>query len=548
MPQAAEDETVTEKVIRRLRDFQLTGKRELAMVVLLLAAGIFIRAFHFGVIPVGVHQDEAMAAVDALALLKHGTDRFGMRFPVHFTAWGNSQMSVFLSYCMIPFIKMFGFSIVSIRLPLLITSCVGLLAVYLFGRHVGGVKLAFPVLILCVICPWHYIQSRWSIDCNMFPHVFLFGVCLLLTGMKRRWALYVSMLFFGLCSYCYGIANYSVPVFLVIMAAYLLAVKKVKWREVFFCLLIYFLVVLPEFLTMLINMMGWDTIETPLFTIPRFPGSTRSEDILFFNFSWETLKVNLWKVTSIVFGNSWDDSVVSIIPKFDNLYPFTTIFFLIGLYVLVRSLIRKGGEHKLACVTLAAWLFMALWAGIITKGVGVHRINILFYPMIVTSGVGIAWCIEKWRILAVPVACAYGVASLLFAHSYFGEYGELSRQYYYDPYVNALYFAKTLDCEAYFIMPDPQRTGEEQVGEILTRFCHELDAEYCQGLTCIQDGQEVLPYSERYRYEMVTEETLRRNEGKRVIYLISSDEIGLFSADKYDITSFYDAYYVVFAD
>lgn len=535
------------RVINKLKDFQLTGKRELAVVALLLAVGVFIRAFHFGIIPVGVHQDEAMAAVDALALARHGTDRFGMRFPVHFTAWGNSQMSVFLSYCMIPFINLFGFSITSIRLPLLITSCIGLAAIYLFGRQIGGAKLAFPVLVLCIICPWHYIQSRWSIDCNMFPHVFLFGTCLLMAGRNKRWALYVSMIFFGLCSYCYGIANYTVPVFLLIMAIYLLAVKKVKWREVLLCLLIYFLVALPEFLTMLINMMGWDTIETPLFTIPYFPYSVRSEDILFFNFSWEALGDNLLKIFRLLIGSSRDVSAISNIPKFDNLYPFTTIFFAIGLVVLVRRLIQKGGEHKLPCVALAAWLVMALWAGIATNGVAQHRINILFYPMIVISGMGIAWCIGRWKILVFPIACAYGIAALLFASSYFGEYGELSRQYYYDPYVNALYYAAELECDSYVIAPDPQGVGEEQVGQILTMFCHEIDAEYFQGLTNIQDGRERLPYRERYRFEKVTEKTLLENEGKSVAYLVFLDEIGLFSPEKYDITSFYDVYYVVVA-
>lgn len=530
--------------IGRLKNFQLTGKREAAAVLLLLAAGIFIRAFHFGVIPVGVHQDEAMAAVDALALSEHGTDRFGMRFPVHFTAWGNSQMSVLLSYCMIPFIRLFGFSIVTIRLPLLIISCAGLAALYFFAREIGGVRLAFPALLLGIICPWHYLQSRWSIDCNMFPHVFLFGVCLLLAGMRRRPALYGSMVFFGLCSYCYGIANYSVPVFLAIMAVYLLAVKKVKWREVLLCLLIYFLVALPEFLTMLINMMGWDTIETPFFTIPYFPDSQRSEDILFLSFSWGALRDNLWKMVRLLLGNSQDVSVVSIIPKFDNLYPFTTVFFVIGLGALVRRLYKGKREEKLPCVTLAAWLFMAFWAGMMTKGVAIHRINILFYPMIVISGMGIAWCIGKWKITAIPVACAYGTAALLFAQCYFGAYGELSRQYYYDPYVNALYYAKTLDCDAYFITSDPQRTGEEQVGEILTRFCHELDAEYCQGLNNIQDGREVLPYLERYHYGKITEKTLLQNEGKRVVYLISAEEIGRLSLERYDITSFYGDYYV----
>ncbi len=65
-----------------------------------------------------------MAAVDAKALADYGTDRYGMRYPVHFTAWRTSQMSVLLSYCMIPFLLapgilhgIHGLPMLVIRLP-----------------------------------------------------------------------------------------------------------------------------------------------------------------------------------------------------------------------------------------------------------------------------------------------------------------------------------------------------------------------------------------------------------------------------------------------
>ena len=48
-------------------------KIELLLVALLLLAAIVIRAYHFGAPPIGVHQDEAMAAVDAKALAGYGT-------------------------------------------------------------------------------------------------------------------------------------------------------------------------------------------------------------------------------------------------------------------------------------------------------------------------------------------------------------------------------------------------------------------------------------------------------------------------------------------
>ena len=50
----------------------------------------------------GLEIDGAMAAVDAKALAYYGTDRFGMKYPVHLTAWGFGQMSALLSYLMVP--------------------------------------------------------------------------------------------------------------------------------------------------------------------------------------------------------------------------------------------------------------------------------------------------------------------------------------------------------------------------------------------------------------------------------------------------------------
>lgn len=524
----------------------MTKKTEYLILCILLAGGFFIRSFHFGMIPVGVHQDEAMAAVDALALTNHGTDRFGTRYPVHFEAWIGGQMSVLLSYCMIPFIKLFGFSVLTIRLPMLIVSCIGLLALYFFAREIEGRGAAFSVLILGIICPWHYLQSRWSFDCNMFPHVFLFGACMLLFGMKKRLALYVSMIFFALCSYCYGIANYTVPLFLIVMAVYLLLKKKVKWQEALLCLAIYFIVVLPEFLTMLINIMGWNSIETPFFTISYFPQSFRSRDILFMNFSWHAFKENLLNVICVLLGRSRDQSIISIIPKFDNLYFFTTVFFLIGLVTAVGNLIKgTDSEKKISYMAVLVWLLMGIWAGIATMGPATNHINIIFYPMIVLSGIGIWQCIKRWKLLVVPIAGIYGVAAASFILTYFGPYEDITRDYYFESYLNALNYAEECECDYYSIFPDPQDSGVSMVGEILTHFAHEIDAEYYQGITDVQNGKKVLPYQERYRFETVTEDILREDAGKDVVYVISSGSINLFPDEIYEKTSFYDSYYVV---
>jgi len=541
------------------RQIELSKKQETILVLLLFAAGIFIRAFHFGMSPVGVHQDEAMTAVDALALSEYGTDRFGMRFPVHFTAWTGSQQSVLLAYCMVPFIRLFGFSTVTIRLPMLVVSSLGLLALYFLGKRLRGAGTGLLLMSLGIICPWHYMQSRWSFDCNMFPHMFLFGVCFLLAGAEKKRLLYVSMVFFALCCYSYGVADYSVPLFLLAAAVYLLKRKWIRVREAVICFCIFMALALPEYLSMLLTMLGRETIETPLFTIPSFLSSFRGKDILLTNFSWEQLWKNMVSTITVVWGNG-DRSVTNTIVRFGPVYYLTVVFFCIGLAVMTVRLFGNGGkgqekeekeksgadgQRRLAYVILLFWLFMGIWVGMITKEVTINRINVIFYAVLAIAAVGIEGCLEKWKLLFLPIGAYYGVCALLFAATYFGTWSDVSRIYYYDPYVQALEFAEELECDTYYITPDPQGEGVRSVGEILTLYCHEIDALYYQGVSNVQKGEEYLPFHERYHFTDVTEEILGENAGKAVVYLINSDSLHLFDEERYDITSFYDNYFVI---
>lgn len=532
---------------KRIKTLLESRKTEIFLVAVILLTAIFVRAYHFGAPPIGVHQDEAMAAVDAKALAEYGTDRYGMRYPVHFTAWVSSQMSVLLSYCMIPFIKILGFSTVSIRLPMLIASCVGLLALYFFGRQLAGKWAGLIVLILGTISPWHYMQSRWSFDCNLFPHVFLIAVVFLIAGFRKKPFLYVAMVFFGLCSYAYGIADYSVPLFLLFIGIYLLRQQVVNWKELTGCIVLYVIIVLPEFLSMLLTVLGKPGIETPLFTIPTFLSSNRGNDILFANFSWQ----QLWDNIAATITTTWwsgDKSSTNTMVKFGPIYYVTDIFFIIGMISIIMKIRKMEKTKRYPYVVLLGWLGMSLWAGIITKNVTINRINIIFYPVIVISGIGIAWCIRKIHLLCVLIAAMYGALALLMAQMYFGSWAEISRTYYYDPYLQALEYAKTIDCDKYYIYPDPQGIDAgARLGEILTMYTHQIDAHYYQGISNVQNGEELLPYQERYHYEYATAEIIAENEasGERVVYIVGPGEVDLFNTEKYEITSIYDRFYVV---
>ena len=58
----------------------------------ILALAVILRCIRFATVPDGINQDEAMGAVDAWALSKYGTDRYGTFLPVHFTAYGTDLL------------------------------------------------------------------------------------------------------------------------------------------------------------------------------------------------------------------------------------------------------------------------------------------------------------------------------------------------------------------------------------------------------------------------------------------------------------------------
>ena len=313
-------------------------------LMLILIAGIALRVWDFGSIPGGVNQDGAMAAVDAKALAAYGTDRFGTWLPCHLYAWGYGQMSSLMSYLIAPLVKLFGLSVVTMRIPSLLCSIAGGVFFWLFMRDVFGERAGLIAALLVAINPWHLIQSRWALDCNLLPHFFMGGLYFLNRGLteKKRF-LYISMLFFGLCMYCYGITICTVPLFLAAVCAFYMIKKRVTLRNAAVCALVYLLIAWPFILTMAVNFFGWDTIELPFVTIQHFTASVRAGDILFFsdkpieqliaNFK-SLLNVTLLQVKDL----PWND-----MDGFSTMYLFTVPFAILGLFGFFKG---RGADNK----------------------------------------------------------------------------------------------------------------------------------------------------------------------------------------------------------
>ena len=89
---------------------------ENALFLALILVGAAARLAWLGDVPAGLHQDEAAMGYDAWALLEHGMDRHGYRWPVHFVTWGSGQSALY-AYLAMPFIKFLGLNVLAVRLP-----------------------------------------------------------------------------------------------------------------------------------------------------------------------------------------------------------------------------------------------------------------------------------------------------------------------------------------------------------------------------------------------------------------------------------------------
>ena len=503
-------------------------KKKIYKIVFLFAIllAILVRTYLFGVVPGGMNQDGAMAAVDAKALADYGTDRFGMKYPVHLTAWGFGQMSALLSYLMVPAIRIWGLSVFSARLPMLLVSLASLGLMYLFVKDSAGERLAFVVFLLAAINPWHIIQSRWAIDCNLFPHFLLAGICLLKRGSDgKKTSLYLSMVFFALSMYCYGISIYTVPIILLFSCIMLLRRKLITFRQACFAAAVYFLLAWPFIACMIINAFGFNSIETPFFTIPYFPYSMRSGDILFFSEEPLTqLQRNAEALFQILFqiyrGPAWNE-----IRGFGTLYPFSVPFMLTGMVILFRHTRKNTG----AALTVI-WFLTAVAEGLITANVNINRINMIFYPLIIFTGTGIYAvfhiCSENriLRYLRFLLPAAYLTVFCMFTFTYFTSYARQASEDFMQDFGTAVTSIKGSDAEKIYISADAQYKGFSHVSEILSLFYLDIDAKY------YQSGA----FHDRFTFHIPSDPDPSEN----AVYVAAADDMQRFPDELYNTVSY----------
>ncbi len=101
----------------------------------------FILLYKLGIIPAGLHVDEAGMTYDAMSLASNGTDRYLNKFPVYFINYGGGQSALY-TYITALFLKVFNVSSFIIRLPQVLLSIIALIFFYKLLKENSNYKMA----------------------------------------------------------------------------------------------------------------------------------------------------------------------------------------------------------------------------------------------------------------------------------------------------------------------------------------------------------------------------------------------------------------------
>lgn len=385
---------------------------------LLICLGLFVRFFKADQLP-GLQIDEAMAGYDSWSLANFGKDSALNKWPVYLVSYGTGQSALY-AYLSAPFIKLFGLSVVSIRLAMAIVSSGTLLfASWTAYRLSESKRWTFLSILLFVINPWNILISRFGLDANLAPNFLLVGICLLLWGIqasdeKKRLFCYIGTIFFvSLTAYAY-ISSWMLLPFLCIGISWLLIKNQwINWKQLAILGGVLFVLIVPILLFAYNQFFGVKAYSFLGLTIPKMPGTQLEGQSIFNDLPLFTaLAENIKNIFSFIFISHVSDGLIfNSIPGFGVFYYGGLFFFILGCPILWRK------QSPLAML-IKCWLISCLPLILISKPL-VHHWNLVFFPVLITMVYGVEGLIVKLsKRNQKAVLAFFAVIFLAFQYSY----------------------------------------------------------------------------------------------------------------------------------
>lgn len=329
-------------------------------LVLILLVAAWLRFVDLGTNPPALNQDEAVNGYDAFVLGKTFRDHHGNFLPIMLQSFDDWASPV-LTYISVPFIKIFGLSVLNVRMVVALPGVISVWLFYVLLKHFFSNKdLAMVGAFLLAISPWHIALSRWAVPPSVVSFfLFLFLDVFLWVEDKFKqdgkiWRYIVPGVMAGILTATYPTQKLFVPLFIFVLGIIYLR-KKIKNLLIFW--LSFGITVSPIYILTLIN----PIYNSRFGTVSVFSGQNILRNII--------SRYGEYFLPDFHFGVG-DIDVMHQVPGLGNSYEFLMPFFYLGMVICFLGVLKKiviKGIDKKVCQLLLTWLLLFPLAASLTE-------------------------------------------------------------------------------------------------------------------------------------------------------------------------------------
>jgi len=504
------------------------------LFLFILSLGIFARTWEYRSLPPGIFTDEASIGVDSYSVYKYGMDRNGVTYPTEFIAFGPEQNALY-GYMLIPLLAIFGLKPIIVRLPMLIYGILTLPLVYFVVKDNFDENLGLLSMFFLSISPWHILLSRWGLDQNFFPFMFLLAyACLLATSRNNKWFILACVLF-ALCFYIYGPSYFIVPVFLTCSIWILIKNKLIYRQYLIIGLSIFCLLAIPILVFLTINAFKFNAIHIGPVTIPRMPGQPHflSASGGFQTNLFQTLLNNLWILLTLLFKQT-DGLIYNAFEPYGYFYKITFPFALFGIILLFKKQTLKPSVKN---STFLCWVISCLVFGVL-QPVNINRINIIFIPLLICIATAFIWLGDKIKPILPIAICSFFIAFIAFTIDYHGEvYKEMADNKFHLGLLSAIQYASAISHGPICV------TDKVDMPYIYVLFVEKPNPNsYLNSMVYIDSPSPFRQVRSLLRYTFGKQNCIN---GTQTVYVLASDEIPPHLGNRYNY-QFFENFVVYF--
>ena len=432
--------------------YDFIDKHYSKIVIALFIICFITSIYKLGIVPSGIHVDEAGMFYDAKLLAMFGHDRYLNSFPIYLINYGRGQ-SVMYAYLVAFLIKTFGCRMILMRIPSVLFRLLLFISAFFLIQNEKNKISRVLFLFLLTVTPYFIMQSRLGIDCNLLIDFMTISVSLLFNGIiyKKKSLLFLSGLFFGLSFYTYALSFLIIPLFLLIVFAYLFYIQKIHIKDFFLFSIPFIITVVPCCLLILVNN-GFLSEIRSFITIPKIPlyglgeisikNILISSRILFAIFSFDLFGENL---------------VYNSIPYFGTLYYLSIPFFILGFSSCIVE-VKKHVKAKMFSLDflIVIWFLSVLVCMFLISFPNINKANALFVPLVFFVMKGILIFEEKKSGILKLIFILYVAHFSLFSYYYYFKFNQDydTRIYFATYYLDSLNYVKDLNQKVIYIDPD----------------------------------------------------------------------------------------------